>query len=106
LSRGTLGEAEEHSMPRNLTIGRRRFLEASGHAVLAATARALAPAALTGWDLSRAAAEEGVDHTIRIAPVSLEIGPNTVIQTTAYNGSVPGPPLRLKEGARSDAPWL
>ena len=39
------------------------------------------------------------DHTIRIAPISLEIGPNKVIQTTGYNGTVPGPPLRLKEGA-------
>jgi FtsP/CotA-like multicopper oxidase with cupredoxin domain len=38
------------------------------------------------------------DHTIRIAPISLEIAPNKVIQTTGYNGTVPGPPLRLKEG--------
>jgi FtsP/CotA-like multicopper oxidase with cupredoxin domain len=38
------------------------------------------------------------DHTIRIAPISLEIGPSKVIQTTGYNNRVPGPPLRLKEG--------
>ena len=38
------------------------------------------------------------DHTIRIAPVSLEIAPGKVIKTTAYNGTVPGPVLRLKEG--------
>jgi FtsP/CotA-like multicopper oxidase with cupredoxin domain len=67
-----------------------------------ASARALAPAALTGLASFRAAAQsqasEGVDHTIRIAPVSLEIGPKTVIKTTAYNGSAPGPVLRLKEG--------
>jgi FtsP/CotA-like multicopper oxidase with cupredoxin domain len=38
------------------------------------------------------------DYTIRIAPTSLEIAPGKVIKTTAYNGTVPGPPLRLKEG--------
>jgi FtsP/CotA-like multicopper oxidase with cupredoxin domain len=44
------------------------------------------------------AAPPHADYTIRIAPISLEIGPNKVIQTTGYNGAVPGPPLRLKEG--------
>ena len=38
------------------------------------------------------------DHTIRIAPISLEIAPNKIIKTTAYNDRVPGPPLRLREG--------
>jgi FtsP/CotA-like multicopper oxidase with cupredoxin domain len=38
------------------------------------------------------------DHSIRIAPTSLEIAPGKIIQTTAYNGTVPGPVLRLKEG--------
>jgi FtsP/CotA-like multicopper oxidase with cupredoxin domain len=39
-----------------------------------------------------------VDHAIRIAPVALEIAPGKVIKTTAYNGTVPGPLLRLREG--------
>jgi FtsP/CotA-like multicopper oxidase with cupredoxin domain len=38
------------------------------------------------------------DHTIRIAPVSLEIAPGKMIETTGYNGTVPGPVLRLQEG--------
>jgi FtsP/CotA-like multicopper oxidase with cupredoxin domain len=38
------------------------------------------------------------DHTIHIVPTSLEIAPGRVIKTTAYNGSVPGPLLTLKEG--------
>jgi FtsP/CotA-like multicopper oxidase with cupredoxin domain len=38
------------------------------------------------------------DHAIRIAPVSLEIAPGKVIKTTGYNGTVPGPLLRLQEG--------
>jgi FtsP/CotA-like multicopper oxidase with cupredoxin domain len=38
------------------------------------------------------------DYTIKVAPVSLEIAPGKVIKTTAYNGTVPGPALRLQEG--------
>jgi FtsP/CotA-like multicopper oxidase with cupredoxin domain len=44
-------------------------------------------------------AAPSADHTIRIAPISLEIAPNKIIKTTAYNNTVPGPALRLKEGA-------
>jgi len=43
-------------------------------------------------------APPSADHIIRIAPISLEIAPNKVILTTGYNGTVPGPPLRLQEG--------
>jgi FtsP/CotA-like multicopper oxidase with cupredoxin domain len=39
-----------------------------------------------------------VDYTIRIGRVAHEIAPGKIINTTAYNGSVPGPALRLKEG--------
>jgi FtsP/CotA-like multicopper oxidase with cupredoxin domain len=38
------------------------------------------------------------DHTLRIAPCSLDIGPGVTIKTLAYNGQVPGPLLRLREG--------
>src|SRR5258706_3755875 len=44
------------------------------------------------------AAPRSADHTIRVAPVSMEIAPGKVIKTTAYNGKVPGPALRLQEG--------
>jgi FtsP/CotA-like multicopper oxidase with cupredoxin domain len=44
------------------------------------------------------AAEPAVDYTIRIGPVSLELAPGKTIKTTGYNGSVPGPILRLREG--------
>jgi FtsP/CotA-like multicopper oxidase with cupredoxin domain len=46
---------------------------------------------------AEAPAQADADHSIRIAPMSLEIAPGKVIRTTAYNGSVPGPVLRLKE---------
>ncbi len=38
------------------------------------------------------------DHTLRIEPCSLEIGQGVTVKTIAYNGRVPGPMLRLREG--------
>jgi len=38
------------------------------------------------------------DYTLRIAPLRLELSPGRVIDTFAYNGTVPGPALRLREG--------
>jgi len=38
------------------------------------------------------------DVTLRISPVEMEIAPRRVIKTIGYNGSVPGPVLRLREG--------
>jgi FtsP/CotA-like multicopper oxidase with cupredoxin domain len=37
------------------------------------------------------------DYKIDIAPVTLELSPRHTLKTTAYNGQVPGPLLRLKE---------
>lgn len=38
------------------------------------------------------------DHSLRIAPCTLDIGSGVSIKTLAYNGQVPGPLLRLREG--------
>lgn len=38
------------------------------------------------------------DHSLRIAPCTLDIGKGVSIKTLAYNGQVPGPLLRLREG--------
>jgi len=38
------------------------------------------------------------DHTIRIAPIQLELAPGKVVHTTAFNGKVPGDLNRLREG--------
>src|SRR5271163_1089389 len=38
------------------------------------------------------------DIALRISPVKLEIAPGKIVKTTGYNGSVPGPVLRLPEG--------
>src|SRR5215469_2281139 len=44
------------------------------------------------------AADSNSNLTLRIAPLSLDIGPSKVIKTVGYNRSVPGPILRFKEG--------
>ena len=38
------------------------------------------------------------DYTLEIAPYTFEASPRRFIKTVAYNGHVPGPLLRLKEG--------
>ena len=38
------------------------------------------------------------DYTLKIEPCSVELAPGVVVKTTAYNGQVPGPLLRLREG--------
>ncbi|TMB62830.1 MAG: copper oxidase, partial [Deltaproteobacteria bacterium] len=40
----------------------------------------------------------GARFSLRIAPVKLELSPGQTIQTIGYNGSVPGPLIRVKEG--------
>ncbi|HEY2039688.1 MAG TPA: multicopper oxidase family protein [Edaphobacter sp.] len=57
---------------------------------MAAIASALPPSSLR-------AEEKEPDHTLTIAPFSLEIAPRHFIKTIAYNQQVPGPLLRLKE---------
>jgi FtsP/CotA-like multicopper oxidase with cupredoxin domain len=41
---------------------------------------------------------EKADYTLRIAPVTVELAPDHILSTTGYNGSAPGPLLRLREG--------
>jgi len=60
-----------------------------------AGAYAAAPKAVAG----QGAPPEGqADYTLHIAPVELEIAPRHRIKTTAYNGAVPGPVMRMREG--------
>ena len=45
-----------------------------------------------------ASAAPKADHTIRIAPISVELARGKTVRTIAYGGQVPGPILRMKEG--------
>jgi FtsP/CotA-like multicopper oxidase with cupredoxin domain len=64
---------------------RRHFLASLGAAAVPATLLGQTP-------------PPKADFTLRIAPASFEIAPRKVVKTIAYNGSVPGPLLRMKEG--------
>jgi FtsP/CotA-like multicopper oxidase with cupredoxin domain len=43
-------------------------------------------------------AQQAADFTLRISPLSVEIAPGRVIKTIGYNGTIPGPLLRFREG--------
>ena len=50
--------------------------------------------------LAPAASKEiaATDFTLEIGPVTVELAPNRIVSTVGYNGTSPGPRLRMKEG--------
>src|SRR3978361_787887 len=40
----------------------------------------------------------GTEFTLRIAPVTVELAPNRILSTIGYNGTSPGPRVRMREG--------
>ena len=74
-------------------LTRRRFAQLSGLAA-------------AGWAAAggRVRADDASDFTLEIAPYLLEASPKHRFQTIAYNGQVPGPVLRMKEG-RARSRW-
>lgn len=69
-------------------MNRRTFLSSAG--------MALAAHSLGGR--VRAQAKGKADHSLNIEPCTIEIGNGVSIKTLAFNGQVPGPTLRLREG--------
>ncbi len=57
---------------------------------LASLAAAAIPSSIRGADKP--------DFTLHIAPTTFEIAPGKTIKTIGYNGQVPGPLLRMKQG--------
>jgi len=74
-------------------LDRREFLIGAGAAGVA-----------LGGGLGRAytQAAGAPDYRLRIAPMRLELAPGKAIDTFAYNGAVPGPLLRFREGQAVD----
>jgi FtsP/CotA-like multicopper oxidase with cupredoxin domain len=81
-------------MGRGREIGRRQFLRAGGAALVGAAA--------AGSRLTLAGAPatpiKKPDYALNIQPCDLEIAPGVLVKTIAYNGQVPGPVLRMREG--------
>ena len=75
-------------------MNRRSFLSATGSLVAGSSLHALMPRVFAADDSPAGKP----DHTLRIEPCTLDIGPGVSIKTVAYNGQVPGPLLRLRQG--------
>jgi len=71
---------------------RRSFLHGAGLALGGAVAATTLPRRAT------AAPQAKPDYTLDIQPCNVEIAPGVTVKTVAYNGQVPGPILRLREG--------
>jgi FtsP/CotA-like multicopper oxidase with cupredoxin domain len=77
-------------------VDRRAFLRGGGFTVAGAlTPSVFAADALRSRALRRRPAK--ADYTLKIEPSSIEIAPGVGIKTTAYNGQVPGPILRMRQ---------
>lgn len=89
-------------------VKRRTFLELGGAALLGgfSGARAFAQSRAQGTmpmpsqnpGATNPENQPPADFTLRIAPIALEIAPSRFISTIGYNGSSPGPVLRMREG--------
>src|SRR6516164_2232689 len=73
-----------------MLLGRRKFLTRAGAFGLS-----------LGGTVPTLAQPTNPDYTIKIAPMSVELAPGKVIQTYGYNGTVPGPVLRLQENRQA-----
>lgn len=74
-------------------LKRRSFLKYGGMAVAQVAAGRLPLIGQSG-----AAPEPEADYTLRIAPVTVELDRGHIVSTVGYNGTAPGPVLRMKEG--------
>jgi FtsP/CotA-like multicopper oxidase with cupredoxin domain len=80
-------------------VKRRDFLKLGGLALAQAEAARLL-ASQSGAAMSPAAAtpDSNADYTLHIAPVTVELDRSHILSTIGYNGSAPGPVLRMREG--------
>jgi FtsP/CotA-like multicopper oxidase with cupredoxin domain len=79
----------------NFNVHRRQLLTAMVSTSLLSKIRLPASGLL---DAALSPANVKADVVLGIAPVDFEIAPGKIIRTTSYNGSVPGPILRFREG--------
>jgi FtsP/CotA-like multicopper oxidase with cupredoxin domain len=76
-------------------MNRRNFISAAGMVLANGSLNTLLPISGKGNALF---AGTRPDHSLRIESCTLQIGPGVSIKTLSYDGQVPGPLLRLREG--------
>lgn len=74
---------------------RRDLFKLAGMAV---ATRALSGLPGAGQSAAAGAVDGKADLTLRIAPVTVELYPSRILSTIGYNGTAPGPLLRMREG--------
>jgi FtsP/CotA-like multicopper oxidase with cupredoxin domain len=87
-------------------VKRREFINlGTGAALWGATSKSLFALPQNSMPMpnaqqAQASPQQGspADFTLRIAPIALEIAPSRFISTIGYNGTSPGPVLRMREG--------
>ncbi len=83
---------------------RRDFLKVGSAGVLGSGAAAIVPASLQSQAMAQMQSNSApapttkADITLTIGQVALELVPTRIISTVGYNGTSPGPILRMKEG--------
>lgn len=77
---------------------RRGFLTFGGMALGQAAVGRMPALARAIGDAANAPPDSPADYTLRIAPVTVELDPGHIVSTVGYNGTAPGPVLRMKEG--------
>jgi FtsP/CotA-like multicopper oxidase with cupredoxin domain len=85
------------------SVNRRDFVKFGGVAAIELGAARLlmsqAQPAMPGAQANAAGPESSkADITLRISPVTVELAPTRIISTIGYNGTSPGPVLRMQEG--------
>ena len=78
-------------------LKRRSFLKLGGMALGQAAGGSL-PLLSQAMAGATPVPEAPADFTLRIAPVTVELDRGHIVSTVGYNGSAPGPVLRMKEG--------
>jgi FtsP/CotA-like multicopper oxidase with cupredoxin domain len=87
--------------PRARRLTRREFLEVSAHTGLGAAALSLGEGVLRPREgVAQPATKAVREIQLEALEVSWELAPGKVVKAMAYNGRVPGPELRVKEGER------
>jgi FtsP/CotA-like multicopper oxidase with cupredoxin domain len=84
----------EQDPPKYVPPGRKRWTPLMNRRTFLAGLGAAAASDLRGQDASKP------DFSLRIGPVSVEPKPGKVFKTTGYNGALPGPLIRCREGQR------
>ena len=85
-----------------IILNRRRLLKLSGMALAQAVVPRLPIRAvtLTSSPPIDQAPEFRADYSLRIAPVTVELDRSHILSTVGYNGTAPGPLLRMRAGKR------